>query len=288
MVPNSYAGGVIALASQHGKERVMAKPLWHGLGLTLRRAEHVDTDAFGSFSGEQPRPSDALTTCRLKAEAGMDALGLDLGIASEGAFGPHPALPLLPVGREWITFVERPRNLVITEQLVSRFTNFSSCIGTDPEAIAAWLRGVGFPSHGLMVQPHRGDRSPSAGWLAKGVHDGQRLAELMAEAVQRSPLGLAWVETDMRAHCNPTRMASIRRLSFQLVRRVASRCPSCSVPGWGLVDTRAGLPCRWCGLATELVRLELFGCAACGLTSELPRRDGLTSADPGHCPYCNP
>ena len=275
--------GVIALATQHGKERVMAKPLWHGLGLTVRRAEQVDTDLFGSFSGEQQRPADALTTCRLKAEAGIEALGVDLGIASEGAFGPHPAVPLLPVGREWITFVDRPRKLVITEQLVSRFTNFRSCTGTDPEAIAVWLRGVGFPSHGLMVQPHGGDSSGNARWLAKGVHDPMRLAEVMAEAVQRSPLGLAHVETDMRAHCNPTRMASIRRLSFRLVRRVASRCPSCSAPGWGLVDTRVGLPCRWCGLATELVQLEVFGCAACGHTSEQPRRYCNNSANP--CPY---
>jgi hypothetical protein len=280
--------GVIALATQHGKERVMAKPLCHGLGLTVRCAEQVDTDAFGSFSGELPRPSDALTTCRLKAEAGMDALGLDLGIASEGAFGPHPAVPLLPVGREWITFVDRRLNLVISEHAVSRSTNFSSCFGVSPAAIADWLQQVGFPSHALMLKSHDGEAGRTGPWLAKGVRCQKQLTELMAVAVQDSPVGLAWVETDMRAHCNPTRMASIRCLTFRLVRRLASPCPSCAAPGWGLMDTRVGLPCRWCGLATELVNVEVFGCAACGHTRQQPRRDGLTAAEPANCPYCNP
>jgi len=280
--------GVIALATQHGKERVMAKPLWHGLGLTVRRAEQVDTDLFGSFSGEQQRPADALTTCRLKAEAGIEALGVDLGIASEGAFGPHPAVPLLPVGREWITFVDRRLNVVISEHAVSRSTNFSSCFGVSPAAIADWLKQVGFPSHALMLKSHDGEVGRACPWLAKGVRCQQQLTELMAVAVQDSPVGLAWVETDMRAHCNPTRMASIRRLTFRLVRRLASPCPSCAAPGWGLVNTMVGLPCRWCGLATELVSVEVFGCAACGHTRQQPRRDGLTSADPAHCPYCNP
>ncbi len=110
----------------------------------------------------------------------------------------------------------------------------------------------------------------------------------MAVAVDRSPVGLAWLETDMRAHCNPIRMATIRRLAFRLVRRVATTCPACDAPGWGLVGTRVGLPCRACGLATELVHFEDFGCVACSHRQLRPRRDRLKAADPAHCPYCNP
>jgi hypothetical protein len=282
-----YAGRQIALPTRHGKQRVLARPLWHGLGLELRHAATVDTDTFGSFSGEISRPADALNTCRLKAEAGMRALALDLGIASEGAFGPHPAVPLLPVGREWMVFVDQRDHLVISEQLLCRTTNFSSCRASDPAAITGWLKQVGFPSHALMVRVHE-PSAPTAPWLAKGVQDPIELADLMAAAAHRSPLGQAWLETDMRAHCNPTRRASIRQLAFQLVRRVASACPACGAPGWGVVSRVPGLPCSSCGLGTELIHFEQLGCVACDHTQLHPRRDGLISADPSQCPYCNP
>ena len=282
-----YVGRQVALPTRHGKQLVLARPLWHGLGLQLQHAATVDTDSFGSFSGEIARPADALSTCRLKADAGMTALALDLGLASEGAFGPHPAVPLLPVGREWMVFVDRRADLVISEQLLCRTTNYSSCRASDPAAISGWLKQVGFPSHALMVRAH--DPSvPAAAWLAKGVQDPAQLADLMAAAAHRSPLGQAWLETDMRAHCNPTRMAAIRQLAFRLVRRVASTCPACDSPGWGLVSCLPGLPCSSCGLSTDLMRFEQLGCVSCDHTQLRPRRDGLISADPRHCPYCNP
>jgi hypothetical protein len=288
MVSRRYAGRLIALATQHGKQQVLARPLRHGLGLTLRHAASVNTDRFGSFAGDQVRSADAPTTCRLKAEAALEALDLDLGIASEGSFGPHPAVPFLAIGQEWLTLVDRRDGFVISQPMLCSHTNFGSCAAADPEACASWLRQVAFPSHALMVRPHAGDHADPLPWLAKGIHRAAELAQWMAVAVDQSPLGLAWLETDMRAHCNPTRMASIRRLAFRLVRRVGATCPACEAPGWGLVSTRAGLPCRACGLATELVQLEEFGCVACSHRTLLPRRDGLMAADPAHCPYCNP
>ena len=290
---SSYAGRTIALASQHGKERVLARPLRQGLGLTLQRATTVNTDLLGSFSGEYPRPEDALATCRLKAEAGMDALGLELGIASEGAFGPHPVLPFLPIGYEWLTFVDRRHQLIIGEHAISPRINYSSFKAATLEASLGWLEKVGFPSHAVMVGLPSSALAanrvpPSVDWLAKGVHSPGELARWVAIAAQRSEDGTVWLETDMRAHCNPTRMASIRRLAFQLVRRVNTCCPACAAPGWGLVRTIGGLLCSSCGLATELVAFEEFGCSRCSYTEQRPRKDRLVAADPGHCPYCNP
>lgn len=283
-----YANRRIALASLHGKERILARPLRVGLGLTLCHARSVNTDRFGSFGGEQARVADALSTCRRKAEAALEALGLELGIASEGSFGPHPAVPMLPVGHEWMTFVDRRDGLVISEQLLSRTTNFSSCSGADPDSIAGWLRQVGFPQHALMVRPLAPDGEESGAWLAKGVGDADQLAAVMAAAVRRSPRRLAWLETDMRAHCNPTRQVAIRQLAFRLVRRIGQACPACEAPGWGVLGTVVGLPCASCGLATELVQRELLGCTVCGLRQDRPRRDGRRAADPLHCAYCNP
>lgn len=283
-----YDGRSVALASLHRKELILRRPLRVGLGLKLQLASSVNTDQFGSFSGEIARTNDAASTCRQKAEAALEALGLDLGIASEGSFGPHPAVPLLPVGHEWMTFVDRSEGLVISEQLMSRSTNYSACQGGDPQAISGWLKQVGFPSHALMVRPLAPDGEPSPPWLAKGVGSIEQLSTAMAEAVDRSSLALAWLETDMRAHCNPTRRRAIRTLAFRLVRRIAACCPACHTPGWGVVGAVAGLPCASCGLATELVHRELLGCGRCGVQESRPRRDGRRAADPMHCAYCNP
>ena len=287
-VLNRYSGRCIAIASLHQKERILARPLRVGLGLSLCHASTVDTDRFGSFGGERPRLDDGATTCRRKAEAAMEALNLDLGIASEGSFGPNPAVPMLPVGHEWMTFVDRRDGIVISEQMISRSTNYSSLQADDPKAIAGWLQQVGFPRHALMVRPFESAPASVSPWLAKGIVDPHRLADVMAEAVRRSSQRLAWLETDMRAHCNPTRRVAIRQLAFRLVRRVASACPSCHAPGWGLVDTIAGLPCADCGLATQLIREEVIGCQVCGHQKSRPRRDGREAADPMHCDYCNP
>jgi hypothetical protein len=284
-----FQGRAIALASRHGKEKALARPLQAGLGLDLQLATAFDTDSLGTFSGERDRPGDAASTCRRKAEAAMAELGLDLGIASEGSFGPHPAVPLLAVGHEWLTLVDAAQGLVVSEQLLHTATNYSQRRAASIAELDDWLRQVGFPRHGVIVRPSRPgrDRSPTPA-ISKGLMSHESLAMAIERALPHADDGFALVETDMRAHLNPTRMASIRRLAFRLVRRLRSACPACGSPGWGLVATVPGLPCDWCGSPTDLVDHELHGCVACGEQRQHPRRDGLREADPGHCPRCNP
>jgi hypothetical protein len=283
--PLQWPGRPVSLATCHGKERAIARPFRVALGLELVVADTINTDSLGSFSGEIPRPADGPTTCRLKAEAGMAATGLNLGLASEGSFGPHPAIPFLPVGQEWMTFIDRDQDLVISDQLLARRTNFNHCrVGADTD-LAAWLGRVGFPSHALIVRPNQGEGAMP---VRKGLQTASALQAALAEARRASADGLALVETDMRAHLNPTRMAAIRALAFRLVRRIARPCPACASPGWGPVELRLGLPCRWCGLATDLIQAEVFGCVRCDHRQDVPRPDGLQAADPGHCLSCNP
>ncbi|KEF41631.1 MAG: hypothetical protein ER33_10170 [Cyanobium sp. CACIAM 14] len=288
--PGSYAGGRVSLATCHGKERVLSRPFHAALDLTVTVASGFDTDQLGTFSGERPRPADPRETCRRKALAGMAHTGLDLGLASEGSFGPHPAFPWLAAGSEWLTFVDSRAGLVIEEHLLAPRTNFDQRLVVPGDAIADWLRRVGFPSHALIARPHAPERDPGdgAGLLIKGIRDPAGLAEALRRCAEASPEGRVRLETDMRAHCNPTRLGVIRTLAFKLVRRIARPCPACGAPGWGLVERLAGLPCGWCGQPTERIRAELWGCAACAHQEEKPRRDGRGSADPGDCPSCNP
>ncbi|KAF0652795.1 hypothetical protein L107_11605 [Cyanobium sp. Copco_Reservoir_LC18] len=285
-----YAGRRVSLATCHGKERVLARPFHRALGLTVVVARGFDTDRLGTFSGERPRPADAPETCRRKAEAGMAHTGLDLGLASEGSVGPHPALPWLAVNTEWLTFVDRRTGLVITEALMAPRTNFDQRVVAPSEGIDAWLAQVGFPSHGLIARPMGFDSTAAAasGLLFKGIGDPAALATALHRCAAASREGLVLLETDMRAHRNPTRLRVIRTLAFRLVRRIASRCPACGSPGWGLVESLPGLPCAWCGGPTARTRVEILGCAVCDHRQERPRPDRRPTADPGDCPRCNP
>ncbi len=293
-----YADQWVALATRHGKERVIGRALRHGLGAHLLHVTAVDTDALGTFSGEVPRRGTALEACLAKAEAALAASGSELAIASEGSFGPHPQLPFLPSGLECLVFVDRRRGLTISEQGLARRTNFShrlvgtvSTNGPDPD-LAAWLARVGFPRHRLIVRPHLSRGQGSGGVKesggAKGLQRWEDLASAISQAAEVSSDGLALVETDMRAHCNPTRMAAIRRLTFRLVRRLARACPRCHTPGWGVAGQRPGLPCAECGLSTDLTQSLIWSCGHCGHQDVQGRPDGLRLADPRHCQWCNP
>ena len=279
----AYTGRQVCLTTHHGKQRALARPFRAGLGAELW-ASNCDTDQLGTFSGEVERSADALTTCRRKAELGLERSGLSLGLASEGSFGPHPAVPLLTAGVELLLFIDRERGLEVVEQQLVLRTNYSRFRlepGADP---GPWLERIGFPSHGVIVRPEADPPMP----CVKGIQNHHALEQAIAHCRAAGASEPLVLETDMRAHLNPTRMAAIRRLGFKLVRRLASSCPACSAPGWGRTGTTAGLPCSWCGSPTELVASEVWSCVACDHSETRPRADGRREADPGHCPYCNP
>lgn len=268
-----YRGRSAALATLHGKARAIAPPLLRRLGLVVAVVP-LDTDAFGTFTGDVARTGTARDAALAKARAGMAASGLSLGLASEGSFGPHPWLPFGAGGVETLAFVDLERGLELVETQVSRRTNHGQRDVAPGDDISGWLRSIGFPSHGLVV------RDATGSVLAKGVQDAALLARLRPKAAR--------LETDMRAHVNPTRMAAIRRLAARLGARLASPCPACGGPGYGQTGSVPGLPCGACGSETGLVRAQVMGCSLCGHSEAQPRPDGRVTADPGECPECNP
>ena len=50
-ISSPYAGERVALATRHGKQRVIGRSLRHGLGAELLHLPDIDTDALGSFCG---------------------------------------------------------------------------------------------------------------------------------------------------------------------------------------------------------------------------------------------
>jgi len=278
-----FAGRPVCLTTRHGKQRALERPFRVGLGVTLQLSS-CDTDQLGTFSGEVERAEDALATCRRKALLGLEQTGLRLGVASEGSFGPHPVIPWLPAGQEHLVFLDLDRDLCIREQRLELRTNYSQLLLEPNKDPGGWLRQVGFPRHGVIVRP----ADQSIPLLFKGLVGDQPLQEALARCRAADPSSQVWIETDMRAHLNPTRMRSIRALACDLVRRLRSPCPDCAAPGWGLQDTVPGLPCGCCGTPTPWAAQEVWGCQVCGASRPQPRRDGLRVADPAQCLYCNP
>lgn len=279
------AGRRAALATRHGKEAVIA-PVLAPLGIAVEVAA-IDTDAFGTFTGEVPRPGDMLETALAKARAGMAAAGLDLGLASEGAYGGALG-GLAGAATELLVLVDARADRILHLVRSGLASNQAVRIVEDPAVDAAledFLARVGFPAHGLVVfpeAPRDGDAAP----VAKGIVEARALEAALARAIERA--GRARIETDMRAHLNPTRMARIGELAEDLAARLATACPACGAWGHGIVDVRRGLPCADCGAATSLVDGLVSGCEVCGLREERPRDDGLVAADPQWCPSCNP
>lgn len=269
-----YRGRTAVIATRHGKRWAVAPAFRAVLGLDLHAPPGLDTDSLGTFTGDVPRPGSMRETALSKARLGIAATGCPLAVASEGSFGPHPAIPFLAMGRELLAFIDAEQELEIIVEQVSECTNFAACKLEPDTDLEGFLRQVGFPRHALVVR--------SADGPVKGVRTRVQLDRLIASA------GPVTLETDMRAHMNPTRMREIARLAQRLADRIATSCPACGTPGFGVTRAEAGLPCSGCGEATALTRVFIHGCARCPHEVALPRPDHRLTAHPAECPECNP
>jgi len=283
--PHPYRGRRAVLTTMHGKLQALAPPFAQALGLDIVASTGINTDALGTFTGETPRPGTMLQTAVAKARLGIQATGLPLALASEGSFGPHPQIPFMPAGTELLVFVDAEQGRVVHEAMVVAHTNFAHLTLTPGAPLERFLRQAGFPAHGLIVRPHHGDAGAG---LTKGVIDRASLDRAVARAAAASSDHQACIETDMRAHLNPTRMTTLSELATRLAKRLSARCPVCAAPGWGRTETTPGLPCEACGTATQMIEAEVFSCGACEHRESRPRSDGLTQAPAARCPCCNP
>jgi hypothetical protein len=271
----------VVIATRHAKAKAI-RPAFRRLGLSVQTVR-ADTDALGTFSGEVERKGGALECALEKCRLAHASSGEPYCIGSEGSFGPHPHLPFAASDFEVLAFTDFSRGYSVHEQVIVFETNFAfEDIGT-AKALKIFAERTRFPSHALMM------RSLGQGSeIIKGIRHWQLLYATYERLVALSPTGQVRVETDMRAHVNPTRMRVIRSLARRLASRLANVCAECGAAGYGLIDTKPGLPCSWCGRPTKMIAREIHGCAVCGQRSYEPRRDGLKQADPAHCDYCNP
>jgi len=293
VTPDYYSNRVVALPTRHSKEIALAPAFHQVLSATIDVID-VDTDSFGTFTGDIPRTRSPLKSAEAKAHAGLAASGNTLAVASEGTIGPDPSLPFANSDIEVLVFVDTQRQITIHEQYRSNeIVAVRHVIGPGDD-LSSILHRADFPNHAVLVKPESDSyeatrqneathRSPPM--TTTGITDTETLQRALAQV---HAMGLnAVIESDFRACFSPSRMANITECARRLVARIATNCPACASPGWGLVAPSRGLPCRECGThVPTAVRSHRLGCPRCEACVETPSPD--STVDPRWCPRCNP
>jgi hypothetical protein len=266
----------------HGKESVMAPLLEKELGVHCMVSPEFNTDSFGTFSGEVKREKDALETARLKCYAAMDATGCDLAVASEGSFGPHPVYFFAPSDEEIVLLLDRKNGIEIWARELSTQTNFNAKEVKSSAELLDFLHAVEFPSHAVILR----ESSIGTVCMHKGIHTEEHLHDAFNQLINR--FGVAYIETDMRAMHNPSRMKVIEQATAKLINKVLAVCPSCAWPGFDITNHKTGLPCSLCGMPTQSTLSHIYSCVSCGFSREQFYPKGKETEEPRFCDYCNP
>jgi hypothetical protein len=273
-----YRNRRAVLATKHHKEKAISRPLQEAIGLSVFVPADLDTDLLGTFSGEVERDGTPSNVVVRKARFGMAAAGVALGVASEGSFRPHAELSFVVGCHELMAFVDDDVGLVVVEDLFTLDTNFGNAKARDTAGMFEFLDRAKFPTHGLIVVPNdrikvgHDDRirlvleNVPDQQVFKGISDLAKLDQVVRRCAAMSSDGFAHVETDMRAHFNPTRMRTINALAVQLGQRLATPCPKCGAPGWGRLSATWEMPVD----GAPFVARETVGCAGCGHRQESP------------------
>jgi hypothetical protein len=198
------------------------------------------------------------------------------GMASEGSFGPHPLYPFLNFNEEWLLFIDLEKELEIYGYSSTLDVCHAQLHYRDAAQLTQFLSNCSFGKQGLVLKNSQTNKI-----IEKGIQSEDKLNELMTDNPE-------WqIETDLRAHMNPTRQKNIAAAGRDLLKRMYSFCPKCSAPDFVVKEFRGHLPCAQCLKETETYEFELSICAKCMHQSQERRKD-KTKEDPQFCQNCNP
>lgn len=277
-----FLGRKLIIATKHNKEKVIGPLVEEHLGAQWIVDPNFDTDLLGTFSGEIERKDDPLTTLKKKCLLAMEKNKCDLGIASEGSFGPHPTMFFTHADDEWVVFIDKKQDLEIYSRELSTQTNFNAKEFVDFSEFDSFLQKCSFNEHAMIIKNQKDNPT----WMEKGITDYSQL-KLLAEKCLRKQ-GAFYLETDMRAMYNPSRMKVIESATQKLMAKISSKCPECQTPGFEVTDVIRGLPCEWCSASTDSVLAHIMNCPKCSYQQEIKFPNGKKTEDPMYCSRCNP
>ena len=275
---NPFINKDFVIATMHHKERVIEPLLTQKLQINCLTNGTINTDLLGTFSGEIERTLTAYEAAIAKCRMAFNLSDAEYAVASEGSFGPHPTLFFAPADEELMVCISRDEKLIVWAKHLTTETNYAQIENPSEEELSQFLSRTLFPSHKIIFK--------STSILEKGIDDIKTLNKLIQVAKEKSEFFR--IETDMRAHCNPTRMRVIEETTEKLIEKLKSFCPSCMTPGFSIQEVIKGLPCSQCGLPTESTLKFVKTCLHCKHKEEVPFPRGIHEEDPMYCNFCNP
>ncbi|MBV1709256.1 MAG: hypothetical protein CVU94_06725 [Firmicutes bacterium HGW-Firmicutes-19] len=277
-----FENRTIVLLSKHGKEKAIQPIMESETGCNFIVENQFDTDTLGTFTREITREKSQLETAREKIKICMDWANSEISIASEGSFGPHPMFPI-PWNVEIILLYDKRENYEIFGIYKGPETNFDHIITCDWDEAVKFAQKVGFPEHFLILRPSNDRGKP----VIKDIDTIEKFEKAFKKCKTRSLTRNVFIETDMRAHANPTRMKNIELATKDLVKKLNNFCPKCGFYGFVVSDVLKGLPCGLCGLPSDLTKKYIYSCHKCSHKEEEVHPHGEV-ASPQYCHNCNP
>ncbi len=242
----------------------------------------MDTDSFGTFSGERPRSMGVRETLEGKVKLACELYpNRRLFLASEGSFAPHPEFPWIMANHEVLFFFDREKDLKLFADSLSIETVAISKEIHESTRIEDVLKEASFPEHALIIRSGADEKM-----IFKGIKSKDELEKALKTCLNKGPI--VFVQNDLRSHMNPTRQKVIFSAGERLLEKLTSLCQSCGSPGFSVSETISGLPCQACGRASRFPEFMIFSCPSCGHKVKRPRLDGKKEIDPGECDFCNP
>jgi len=272
----------VVFATHHGKSIAAHEPFSRLLNSRIEELV-IDSDKLGTFSGEVERYGTMLDALRGKVQMARNNTSERFVLVSEGSFGSSDGF--FAHGIEMLMLHDAQTGIEVIEQYVSLDTNYARATISTLDELIKFLKGVRFGSHAIVIYPDGNLREAT---VCKGIFTIEEAQHAFSCARAASPTGAVVVLSDMRAHCNPTRMEAIGNCCELLAGRLATQCSRCASGGFGLLGTIPGLPCKSCGAPTKRAKYEKHGCVRCGASVEKHRSDDLKYADTSECEYCNP
>ena len=272
----------LLIATKHQKEKAIAPVFTKSLGVQVIVPAQLDTDVFGTFTGEITRTTSAIAAARKKIDKAFSLYDCDMAIASEGSFGSHPTFGFVAADEEVLLFIDKKNNLEISISLLSTNTNYNSSEITTEEQLNEFVVSIGFPKHGVILRKNNHELD--------GIIKGIRKWDDLKNGFEKLMKGYGSVicETDMRAMHNPTRMKVIEEAAKKLVKKIRSTCVVCQTPGFDVTRAVIGLPCSYCGTPTKSTLAYERECQHCGFKNYINYPHGKQFEDQMYCDNCNP
>ncbi len=264
----------LLLSSKHLKEQIL-QPLFDPYGVELIVNLDFDTDVYGTFCGTTPRIEGPKITVKEKCLAGMAFANKRQGLASEGSFGPHPGSPFMSVNEEWLVYIDLDQDLEVFGHSISMEVCHQK-LAYHENQLETFLADIQFGAQGLVLKDAK-----NGAVIAKGI---TKYAHLM-NLIQQHPI---WtIETDSRAHMNPTRQKNIALAGQDLLARMLRLCPQCAHPDFSVRAYSGQLQCSYCQKPTQTHQFLEYQCTNCQHKIIEKRKDKAVE-EPQFCNRCNP